>query len=207
MKNLIITISRQYGSGGRQIGRRIADELGIPFYDKEVIDLAAKESGLAVDFIRGQEQQLTQSLLFSIVTNFTSSAATAFSPNMLSLSDQVYLAEAKAIRQLADKGPCVIVGRCADWVLEKNYNVLRVYICADLEIRCRRAMDEYGDSPENIQKTVRDIDKQRARYCQHYCDQAWEDAENYDLCLNSGKLGLEKCISIITDAYAELNCD
>ena len=126
MKDLIITISRQYGSGGRQIGRKLAQELGIPFYDKEVIDLAAKESGLAVDFIRGQEQQLTQSLLFSIVTNFNAAASSAFSPNMLSLSDQVYLAEAKAIRDLADKGSCVIVGRCADWVLEKNYNVLRV---------------------------------------------------------------------------------
>ena len=112
MKNLIITISRQYGSGGRMIGQQLAKELNIPFYDKEIIDLAAKESGLAVDFIRGQEQQLTQSLLFSIVTNFTSNSS-AFNPNMLSLSDQVYLAEAKAIRELADKGPCVMVGRCA----------------------------------------------------------------------------------------------
>lgn len=204
MKNLIVTISRQYGSGGRSIGQQLAKELGIPFYDKEIIDLAAKESGLAADFIRGQEQQLTQSLLFSIVTNFTSNSG-AFSPNMLSLSDQVYLAEAKAIRSLADKGSCVIVGRCADWVLEKNYDVLRVYICAPLETRCKRAVEEYGDKPEGIQKTVQNIDKQRARYCQHYCDRAWEDADNYDLCLNSGKIGLEQCVAIIKDAYGELN--
>ena len=163
-----------------------------------------KESGLAADFIRGQEQQLTQSLLFSIVTNFTSNSG-AFSPNMLSLSDQVYLAEAKAIRSLADKGSCVIVGRCADWVLEKNYDVLRVYICAPLETRCKRAVEQYGDKPEGIQKTVQNIDKQRARYCQHYCDRAWEDADNYDLCLNSGKIGLEQCVDIIKDAYGELN--
>lgn len=203
MKNLIITISRQYGSGGRKIGQQLAKELNIPFYDKEIIDLAAKESGLAADFIRGQEQQLTQSLLFSIVTNFTSNGG-AFNPNMLSLSDQVYLAEAKAIRSLADKGSCVIVGRCADWVLEKDYDVLRVFVCAPIEARCKRAVEEYGDSAENIQKTVLSIDKQRSRYCQHYCDKDWDDAENYDLCLNSGTLSLEKCVAIIKDAYGEL---
>ena len=196
MKNLIITISRQYGSGGRQIGQQLAKELNLPFYDKEIIDLAAKESGLAADFIRGQEQQLTQSLLFSIVTNFTSNAG-AFNPNMLSLSDQVYLAEAKAIRSLADKGSCVMVGRCADWVLEKDYDVLRVFVCAPIETRCKRAVEEYGDKAENIQKAVQNIDKQRARYCQHYCDKAWEDAENYDLCLNSGTLGEEACVDFI----------
>ena len=203
MKNLIITISRQYGSGGRQIGQQLAKELNIPFYDKEIIDLAAKESGLAADFIRGQEQQLTQSLLFSIVTNFTSNSS-AFNPNMLSLSDQVYLAEAKAIRSLADKGSCVMVGRCADWVLEKDYDVLRVFVCGPIEARCKRAVEEYGDKAENIQKTVQTIDKQRARYCQHYCDKAWEDAENYDLCLNSGTISLAQCVAIIKDAWQEL---
>ena len=203
MKNLIITISRQYGSGGRQIGQQLAKELNIPFYDKEIIDLAAKESGLAADFIRGQEQQLTQSLLFSIVTNFTSNSS-AFNPNMLSLSDQVYLAEAKAIRSLADKGSCVMVGRCADWVLEKDYDVLRVFVCAPIETRCKRAVEEYGDKAENIQKAVQSIDKQRARYCQHYCDKAWEDAENYDLCLNSGTISLAQCVAIIKDAWQEL---
>ena len=203
MKNLIITISRQYGSGGRQIGQQLAKELNIPFYDKEIIDLAAKESGLAADFIRGQEQQLTQSLLFSIVTNFTSNGG-AFNPNMLSLSDQVYLAEAKAIRSLADKGSCVMVGRCADWVLEKDYDVLRVFVCAPIETRCKRAVEEYGDKAENIQKVVQSIDKQRARYCQHYCDKAWEDAGNYDLCLNSGTISLAQCVAIIKDAWQEL---
>ena len=203
MKNLIITISRQYGSGGRQIGQQLAKELNIPFYDKEIIDLAAKESGLAADFIRGQEQQLTQSLLFSIVTNFTSNSS-AFNPNMLSLSDQVYLAEAKAIRSLADKGSCVMVGRCADWVLEKDYDVLRVFVCAPIETRCKRAVEEYGDKAENIQKAVQTIDKQRARYCQHYCDKAWEDADNYDLCLNSGTISLDQCVAIIRGAYEEL---
>ena len=203
MKNLIITISRQYGSGGRKIGQQLAQELNIPFYDKEIIDLAAKESGLAADFIRGQEQQLTQSLLFSIVTNFTSNGG-AFNPNMLSLSDQVYLAEAKAIRSLADKGSCVMVGRCADWVLEKDYDVLRVFVCAPIEARCKRAVEEYGDSAENIQKTVLSIDKQRSRYCQHYCDKAWEDADNYDLCLNSGTVSIENCVSIVKSAYQEL---
>lgn len=199
MNDIIITISRQYGSAGRQIGGKAADALNIPFYDKEIIDLAAKESGLAVDFIRGQEKKLTQSLLFSIVTNFTASGS-AYSPNMLSLADQVYLAEANAIRALADKGPCVIVGRCAAAVLKNEKPLLRVFISADLESRCRRAVSEYGDSEENIKKTVRDIDKQRARYCQHYYDQAWEDVNNYDLCLNSDTLGVEGCVKVICRA-------
>lgn len=202
MKHHIITISRQYGSGGRTIGKMLAEKLNVPFYDKEVIDLAAKESGLAADFIRGQEQQLTQSLLFSIVTNFTGGGS--LNPNVLSLSDQVYLAEANAIRKLAEQGDCVIVGRCADGVLEKEQELLRVYICADLEERCRRAVEEYGDKPENIQRTVKEIDKQRARYCQHYCDRAWEDADNYDLTLNSGKLGLDACVRIIAYAYEQM---
>lgn len=199
MNDIIITISRQYGSGGRQIGQKVADALGIPFYDKEIIDLAAKESGLAVDFIRGQEKQLTQSLLFSIVTNVTASGGT-FGPNVLSLADQVYLAEANAIRQLADKGPCVIVGRCADGVLKREKPLLRVYVSADLDSRCKRAVGEYGDKEETIKKTVRDRDKQRARYCQHYYDQAWEDADNYDLCLNSDTLGIEGCVKVICHA-------
>ena len=123
---------------------------------------------------------------------------------MLSLSDQVYLAEAKAIRSLADKGSCVMVGRCADWVLEKDYDVLRVFVCAPIETRCKRAVEEYGDKAENIQKAVQNIDKQRARYCQHYCDKAWEDAGNYDLCLNSGTISLDQCVAIIKGAYEEL---
>lgn len=200
MSNRIITISRQYGSGGRQIGRRLAEELNIPFYDKEIIDLAAKESGLAADFIRGQEQQVTQSLLFSIVAGFQSGANT-FAPNLLSLSDQVYLAEAKAIRSLADQGSCVIVGRCADRVLEKSHPLLRVFVTAPLELRCKRAIEEYGQKPEGIQRTVQTTDRQRARYCQHYCDLAWEDADNYDLCVNSGVLSLESCAALIRTAY------
>ena len=204
MSKRIITISRQYGSGGRQIGRQLAQELGIPFYDKEIIDLAAKESGLAADFIRGQEQQLTQSFLFSIVAGFQSGVNT-YAPNLLSLSDQVYLAEAKAIRSLADQGSCVIVGRCADRVLEKNYDLLRVYVCAPLELRCKRAVEEYGQKQEGIQRVVQTTDKQRARYCQHYCDLAWEDADNYDLCVNSGLLTLDQCVALIRGAYESLS--
>lgn len=206
MSKRIITISRQYGSGGRQIGRQLAQELGLPFYDKEIIDLAAKESGLAADFIRGQEQQLTQSFLFSIVSGFQSGANT-YAPNLLSLSDQVYLAEAKAIRSLAEKGSCVIVGRCADRVLEKRYALLRVFVCAPMELRCSRAVAEYGQKQEGIQRTVQNIDRQRARYCQHYCDLAWEDADNYDLCVNSGLLSLDQCVSLIRTAYDGLICE
>lgn len=190
----VITISREYGSGGRAIGERVAKELGIPFYDKQLILMAAKESGLSEEFIKKTEQIKSTSFLYGLYMG----------AQQLPMNDQIFLVQSKIIRSLADQGPCVIVGRCADWVLEKNYNVLRVYVCAALEERCKRAVEEYGDKPEGIQRTVKDIDKQRARYCQHYCDQAWEDASNYDLCLNSGKLGLEHCVRIVRSAYEEM---
>ena len=199
MKDLIITISRQYGSGGRQIGRKLAQELGIPFYDKEVIDLAAKESGLAVDFIRGQEQQLTQSLLFSIVTNFNAAASSAFSPNMLSLSDQVYLAEAKAIRDLADKGSCVIVGRCADFILKDRPDCLHIFIHADMEHRAARVRERYGETKQPMEKRLQEKDSKRKIYYKHYTNRNWGEAQNYHLCLNSGLIGVDKCTDIICD--------
>lgn len=201
MKKCIITISRQYGSGGRQIGRKLSDELAIPFYDKEVIDLAAKESGLAVDFIRGQEQQLTQSLLFSIVTNFTTASSGAFNPNMLSLSDQVYLAEAKAIRDLADKGPCVIVGRCADYILRDTADCLKVFIHADLAFRAHRIVEVYGEREQSPEERLRDKDKRRAAYHRFYTNMKWGHAQNYHLTLDSGVIGIDKWVDIIAALY------
>ena len=198
MKNLIITISRQYGSGGRKIGQRLSEELGIPFYDSEIIDLAAKESGLAADFIRGQEQQLTQSLLFSLVTNFTSNAG-AFNPNMLSLSDQVYLAQAKAIRALADKGPCVIVGRNADYILKDREDALHVYVFADTPYRAERIVRLYGDSEKSPEQRLAEKDKRRRVNYQHYTGRTWGQAQNYDICLDTGVLGIEQCKNIVVD--------
>ena len=196
MKNLIITISRQYGSGGRQIGQQLAKELNIPFYDKEIIDLAAKESGLAADFIRGQEQQLTQSLLFSIVTNFTSNSS-AFNPNMLSLSDQVYLAQAKAIRALADKGPCVIVGRNADYILKDRKDCLHAYIHADEDFRADRIVRLYGESEKSPFARLQEKDKRRMINYEHYTGRTWGVASNYDICLNSAIIGVDKCVDIL----------
>ena len=196
MKNLIITISRQYGSGGRKIGQQLAEELGIPFYDSEIIDLAAKESGLAADFIRGQEQQLTQSLLFSLVTNFTSNAG-AFNPNMLSLSDQVYLAQAKAIRALADKGPCVIVGRNADYILKDHPEALHVYVFADIPYRAERIVRRYGESEKSPEQRLNEKDKRRRVNYQHYTGRTWGMSQNYDISLDTGVLGIEQCVDII----------
>lgn len=198
MKNLIITISRQYGSGGRKIGQKLAEELGIPFYDSEIIDLAAKESGLAADFIRGQEQQLTQSLLFSLVTNFTSNSS-AFNPNMLSLSDQVYLAQAKAIRALADKGPCVIVGRCADYVLRERTDVLNVFVHAPMEYRAQRAKDVYEREASNMVDYVKKQDKKRASFYNYFSQNKWGDARHYHLAI-SGQYGVDYAVEILKRA-------
>ena len=203
MKNLIITISRQYGSGGRKIGQQLAEELGIPFYDSEIIDLAAKESGLAADFIRGQEQQLTQSLLFSLVTNFTSNSS-AFNPNMLSLSDQVYLAQAKAIRSLADKGPCVIVGRCADYILA-DYKPFRIFVYADMAskmARCRAKGPEHEHfSDKELRQHIQKVDKNRAAYYEFYTGQGWGDKLHYDLCVNTTNAEIKTMVPILAKMF------
>lgn len=195
---MIITISREFGSGGRTIGKKVAEKLGIPCYDAEIIQEMAKETGFAPDYVKEAGEYAPGSFL-----------SAAFSNRMFGPTNEDILWERqyKVITDLAAKGPCVIVGRCADWVLEKNYNVLRVFICAGMEERCKRAVEEYGHKPEGIQRTVKEIDRQRARYCQHYCDQAWEDASNYDLCLNSGKLGLDHCVQIIRSAYREMTME
>ncbi len=196
----VITLSRQYGSGGRRIGQELADALGIPFYDNELITLAAQESGFDKKMFEDADKAAYSSLLFSL-SMYGGSGGNFSMP----LPDRVYLIQSDIIRKLAAEGPCVIVGRCADGVLKAETPLLRVYISADLDSRCRRAVSEYGDSEENIKKTVRDIDKQRARYCQHYYDQAWEDADNYDLCLNSDTLGIEGCVRMICSAREALS--
>ena len=197
----IITIARQFGSGGHEIGKALAEKLSIPFYDKELVDQIAMESGFAPKFVEehGEHAPGKSRLAYAFANQGVPGIM-----NGLSTADFLWNIQCNVILQLADKGPCVIVGRCADWVLEKDYDVLRVFVCGPLEARCKRAVEEYGDKPEDIQKTVKNIDKQRTRYCQHYCDKAWEDAENYDLCLNSGTISLDNCVAIVKSAYQEL---
>ena len=197
--NLIITISREYGSGGREIGEKLAMELGIPFYDKAIIDKAAKETGFCAEFIEKEEQKVTSSLLFNLATN-AYSFGNMVSHYGQSLSDQVFQAEAKIIKELASEGSCVIVGRCADYILKNQFPCFNVFVCADFEKRCERAIKIDNIAKENVQDIVRKKDKARIRHNQFYGSQDWGDARNYDITLNSGNLGIENAVQILKTA-------
>ena len=199
MKKKIITISRQFGSGGRGIGKLLADRLDIPFYDKELIELASKESGIDERIFKseGEETGRFYQVLGAIGYALGSPAGGIYE---YSINDQLYLVQANIIEQLANEGPCVIVGRCADYVLADREDVLNIYLCADMDERLRRVIDEYHveDADEAM---LCKVDKRRSNYYQYYTDRVWGKAENYDLCINTGKFDTDAIIGMIVDAY------
>ena len=186
MAHTVITIGRQFGSGGRIVAQRVADSLHIPFYDKAVIDLAAKETGLSEEFIRQAEQKKTSSFLYNLY----------MSTQNLPVSDQVFIAESDAIRKVAAVGPCVIVGRCADYVLRNQEGVLNLFIHAPLDERIFRAKEEYKVEAADVRAYVLKQDKRRAAFYEHFSDRVWGKAENYHLAINS-TIGLDTTVDLI----------
>lgn len=188
----IITISRQYGSGGRLIGAKLAERLHIPFYDKELITLAAKSSSIHASFFENAEIKGTGGFVYP------------FNPGVpfnLPLNDKVFLAQFAVIREIASQGPCIIVGRCADDVLKDRDDLLKVFIFADMEVRKKRAISEYGDAPEKIEQKITALDEKRANYYNYYTRAKWGDAKNYHLCIDSGGIGLNGAVEAIRAAY------
>ena len=202
--NNIITISRQYSSGGREIGAKLAEAFGIPFYDNELISRAAKESGFAEEAFHMAEQKATSSLLYSIAMGMNSYGNQELGFSNLSLDDRIYLAQSNVIRKIAEEGPCVIVGRCADYILKYNKNVINIFISADMKFRVERAMRIDGMSPEQIEDQILKIDKRRGNYYSYHAGEVWGKAENYHLCINSSKVGIDKavdCIKLYIEQY------
>ncbi|MCD8097116.1 MAG: cytidylate kinase-like family protein [Lachnospiraceae bacterium] len=196
MKKQIVTISRQYGSGGRYISKKLAEKLGISCYDEELIDMVAKESGFAEEFIAEKGERITGSLLFNIASNL-SYTNNVFSGNGTSLQDEIYFTQSRIIKDLAEKGPCVIVGRCADYVLREREDCLNVFIHADEKSRIARAVTYFGITEEDAPSAIKKKDKARYNHYKFYTDQEWGLAANYDLCLDSGELGIDGCVEII----------
>jgi cytidylate kinase len=188
MKDLIITIAREYGSGGRLIGRQLAQELHLPFYDKELIALAAQESGFAEDFIEQMEQKKTVGFFNNLY----------MSNQELPLADQVFLAQSQAIRKIAQKGPCVIVGRCADYVLRDSPNCLRVFIHAPLEWRIQCVRDEYRVQTADYADYLQKQDKNRAGYYNYFTEYKWGKAQNYHLSIDSS-IGIPNAVRVLTE--------
>lgn len=196
MTNKIITISREYGSAGRTVGELVAKKLEIPFYDKELVNAMAEECGFSHDFIEeiGEYASVTNSFLFSIAI----SSRLEGGYNMMSAADQLYACQSNYIRELAEKGPCVIVGRCADYVLRDNPNVLHAFVYADMDFRAKHMAEHYGKPEHAVPKWLKEKDNRRKVYYKHYTGRNWGDPHNYDICLNTSFLGIEQAADILT---------
>jgi cytidylate kinase len=195
--NNIITISRQFGSGGREIGAKLAGKLGVPFYDNELITRAAKESGFAEEAFENAEKKASNSLLYSIAMGMNSYGNQDIGFTHLSLDDQLYLAQSNAIRKIAAEGPCVIVGRCADYVLRDVSNVIHIFIWADIAARKKRAVKFYQVKENKAEEEILKIDKRRANYYNYHADGKWGKAENYHLSIRSDSVGIDNSVDCI----------
>ena len=198
-KNRIITISREYGSGGRQIGEQLAKELGIPFYDKVLIDIIAKDMGMASGYVEEASEKMTMSQAFNIAT-MGYYAVSPIIDTVQVIGEDVFIAQSKIIKELAEKEPCVIVGRCADYILKDRDDVLNVFIHADYDTRVKRAIEEYGIKSSNVSSVIRKSDKARAKHYAFYCEKKWGQIENYHMVLDSGKFGVDKTVELIKAA-------
>ncbi len=190
--NRVITISREFGSGGRTIGKKTAEALGIPCYDRELLEKIAKESGFDERYIQEAGEYAPGGFLAAAFSH------SATGPNN---ADYLWNIQYKIISQLAEEGPCVIVGRCADYILRDKADCLRVFIHADMDFRAKRIVEVYGEREESPEQRLRDKDKRRAAYHRFYTDMKWGHAQNYDITLNSGRVGIDKCVEIIKDLY------
>ncbi len=194
MKKNVITISRQFGSGGRTIGHLVAEKLGIPFYDKELVEQIAMESGFSTNYIEEHGEHAPGGSVFSYALAHQSIPGVM---NGLSTADFLWNVQCSVIMQLAEKGPCVIVGRNADYILKDRDDCLHAFIHANKEFRADRIVRLYGESEKSPEARLDEKDKRRRVNYQHYTGRTWGLAQNYDVCLSSSDLGVEACADIL----------
>ena len=192
----IITISREFGSGGHSIGEAVAKKLGYRFFDRELVNQVAERSGFSPEFIEesGEYASAKNSLLFAIAT------ANQYTMNGISMLDKLYIEQTKIIEEIAQEGSCVIVGRCADYILREYRDCLHVFIHADMKSRAKRIVERFGAQERPAEKRLNEKDQRRKVYYKNYTGRTWGQAQNYDLCLNSGVLGSERCVELIAAA-------
>ena len=193
MNKTIITISRTYGSAGRTIGHMVAEKLGLECYDSQIINKIAEESGFDAEYVKQNSEATAETGFFASLTGMDLYT--------FSNRDKIWILQSKIINEIAEKGPCVIVGRCADYILKDKYDLLKVFIYADDEERIRRITEEYHEAGERPEKDLIANDKRRATYYEIYTDQKFGDYHFYDMCLSSSSLGVENCAKIILEAY------
>ena len=196
--NTVITIGRQFGSGGREIGAKLANEFGIPFYDKELLTRAAKESGYCEEMIQMHDERPTNSFLYNLVMDTYSFGYNSSAFVDMPISHKVFLAQFDTIKKIADEGPCVIVGRCADYALADYKNCVHLFIYGDEETKVKRVMERYNLPEAKAKEMIIKKDKQRQSYYNYYSSKKWGRADSYDLCINSSILGVDGTVKLIT---------
>ncbi len=198
MQKFVVTIARGYGSGGRTIGQMLAESLGIKSYDREIICMASEESGISEALFGIADEKLPNPFMRYTKGVYKGKIITPDQEDYVS-NDNLFNLQAKVVRRLAQQENCVIIGRCADYILKEEKNVLRVYVHAPLESCVETLLSMSSLTPKEAEKRILKIDKNRAYYYKHYTGREWDNAGNYDLCLNSKDLGFEKCVEIIKD--------
>ena len=196
----VITIARQFGSGGHEVGEKVAKKLGLPFFDKELIAMAAKKSGLSEEVFADADEKATSSLLYSMVMGSYAFGARVPSINEMPINDKLFIIQSDIIKKAAAEGPCVIIGRCADYILREHENCLNVFVHADKAARIKRIVGlnycEEKKAPDFVTKK----DKQRANYYNFYSNNRWDDLQNYDLTIDTSRFTIDQAIDMIIDA-------
>lgn len=195
--NTIVTIGRQFGSAGREIGEKVAKHYGIPYYDKELLSRAAKESGFCQEMIESHDERPTKSFLYNLVMDTYSFGYNSSAFVDMPISHKVFLAQFETIKKLADEGPCVIVGRCADYALSDYKNCLNLFIYGTEDTKIDRIMGKYNLSQSKAMDMIIKKDKQRQSYYNYYTSKKWGRADSYDMCLNSSKFGIQGTVDLI----------
>ena len=190
----IITISREFGSGGRLIGKRLAEKLNVPYYDKELLDRIAEESGFCREMMEDAEKKAKNSFLYSLISALGTAEA---GPESLSLNERFFLAQFDTIKKIAEEGSCVIVGRCADYILRGMPEATNVFIYAEEADKIKRAVQEYGVPADMVKKMMKDTDKTRANYYAYHTGQKWGNPVNYHLSMDSGYVEIEDIVDLI----------
>lgn len=196
-KKLVITISRQYGSGGAEIGKRLAEDLGIHCYDKDMLKMNSYESGIKESFFHMADEKAGNKLLYKIIGNLTPEITTPSFGSDLVSADNLFRFQSTVIRKLAAAESCVMIGRCADYVLEGTEGLVRVFLYADLDARVRRITEKDFYEPKDVKKNIKRVDRERRDYYRYYTGRDWQAVENYDLMLNTAKLGVEGTLQVL----------
>ncbi len=204
MSNKIYTIGREFGSGGKAVGEKLAERLGIKLYDKELLQQAAKDSGFCEEIFENHDEKPTNSFLYSLVMDTYSVSGYSAAPFLdMPLNHKVFLAQFETIKKIAEAESCVIVGRCADYALADNPNCINIFIHADMDIRVRNVCKSLNITENKARDIINKTDKQRASYYNYYTSKKWGDSKSYNLSLDAGKLGIDNCVEMILK-YREL---